>query len=63
MVAGLIARMVVFPSGLLATSVLVDRVFACAAGLAAYLAWRRSPIVGVATGIAALTACVWLRAL
>ena len=61
MVAALIARIVVFPTGLLATSVLPDRVLACAAGLAVYFACRRAPIFGVATGIGVLIACVYLR--
>jgi hypothetical protein len=46
---------------LLTTTILADRVFACGAGLAVYWVSRRSPILGVATGIGVLIACVYLR--
>jgi branched-subunit amino acid transport protein len=63
MVAGLVMRIVVLPSGLLASSLLAHRLLACGLGLAAYYLFRRNLFVGVGVGAAALAALNYLRAL
>ena len=63
MVAGLIMRIIVMPTGLLATSLLAHRLIACALGLAAYYILRRNLFVGVGVGAVALAALNYLRAL
>lgn len=62
MVAGLIMRIIVMPTGLLATSLLGHRLLACALGLAAYYLFRRNLFVAVGVGALALTALNYLRA-
>jgi branched-subunit amino acid transport protein len=61
MVAGLIVRIIVMPSGLLAQSLLADRLIACALALAAFHATRKNLFVGVITGVAAIVAAAYLR--
>lgn len=61
MVAGLIMRIIVMPSGLLASSLLAHRLLACAIGLAAYYLVRRNLLVGVTTGALALAVLNYLR--
>lgn len=61
MVAGLIARIIVMPSGLLAHSALADRLIACALALAAFYATRKNLFVGVIAGVAAIVAAAYLR--
>ena len=56
MVAGLIMRIIVMPTGLLAQSLLVDRLISCALALAAFYASRSNLLVGVAAGVMALAA-------
>jgi len=55
MVAGLVVRIIVMPTGLLATSLLTHRLLACALGLAAYYLARRNLLAAVSVGAAALT--------
>ena len=62
MVAGLIMRIIVMPTGLLATSLLTHRLLACALGLAAYYLARRNLFVAVSVGAVVLTALNYLRA-
>ena len=62
MVAGLIMRIILMPTGLLAATPLEDRLLACAAALAAYYAARRNLFAGVVTGAAALVALSYARA-
>lgn len=54
-IAGVVARMLVMPTGALAETTLFERTFGSAAALAAYF-WltRRNLFVGVAAGAAAL---------
>ncbi len=52
--AGVIAKLILFSAGALAAIPLAVRVGAAAAGFAAFLATRRSVFVGVAVGEAAL---------
>lgn len=61
MVAGLIARIIVIPTGLLATSLLTHRLIACVLGLAAYYLARRNLFVAVAVGAIAITVLNYLR--
>lgn len=63
MVAGLIMRIIVLPTGLLATSLLSHRLIACGLGLAAYYACRRNLLVAVGAGALALTVLNHLRVL
>jgi branched-subunit amino acid transport protein len=63
MVAGLVMRLVVMPSGVVAATLLSHRLLACALALAAYYGSRRNLFVAVITGAAALIALNYLRAL
>lgn len=54
MVAGLIVRIIIMPTGMLAVSPLPDRLAACALALVAYYLSRRNLFVGVAAGVAAV---------
>ena len=56
LVAGVVARIVLFPPGALATVPLTVRLVAIAGGFLAFLLVRRSPLVGVVTGEALLVA-------
>jgi branched-subunit amino acid transport protein len=62
MVAGLIMRIIVMPTGLLATSLLTHRLLACALGLTAYYLARRNLFIAVAVGALALTVLNYLNA-
>ena len=61
MMAGLIMRIIVMPTGLLATSLLAHRLMACALGLAAYYVMRRNLLAAVAAGAGTLTLLNYLR--
>ena len=63
MIAGLIMRVIVMPTGLLAQSFLTDRLFACALALVAFYASRRNLFVGVITGMIVLIAVGQVRGL
>lgn len=54
MVAGLISRILVLPTGMLAETALPERLVACALALGAYYAARRNLLVGVGVGVAAI---------
>jgi branched-subunit amino acid transport protein len=54
LVAGLISRIVIMPSGVLAQTMLPDRLAACALALAAYFLFRRNLFAGVGTGVVTL---------
>jgi branched-subunit amino acid transport protein len=62
MVAGLIMRVIMMPTGLLATSLLTHRLVACGLGLAVYYASRRNLFIAVGAGALALTVMNYLRA-
>jgi branched-subunit amino acid transport protein len=62
MVAGLIVRIIVMPTGVLATSPLADRLIACSAALIVYYAMRRNLFAGVTAGAAVLVALSYARA-
>jgi branched-subunit amino acid transport protein len=61
MVAGLIMRIIVMPTGLLAASLLTHRLLACALGLAAYYVARRNLFVAVSVGAVTLTVLNYVR--
>lgn len=63
MVAGLITRIIVMPTGMLATSPLADRLLACLLALAAFYISRKNLFVGVIAGVAALIAAGYMRGL
>lgn len=56
MLAGLISRMIVMPTGMLAGTALAERLTACAVALAAYYVFRRNLLVAVLSGAATLMA-------
>lgn len=61
LVAGLIARIIVAPSGLLAQTALTDRLLACAAALIAYRLARRNMFAGLVCGVAFFIGAAWVR--
>jgi Branched-chain amino acid transport protein (AzlD) len=61
--AGVIAKLILFSSGALATVPVTVRVAAAVCGLAAFLLSKRSVFAGVVTGEAALIAGAFLSAL
>jgi branched-subunit amino acid transport protein len=61
MIAGLVMRILVAPTGLLAASLTGHRLLACALALAAYYACRRNLLVAVGVGAGALIALNYLR--
>jgi branched-subunit amino acid transport protein len=62
LVAALVARMIVLPSGPLAETPLADRLGAAALSLAVYFLAGRNMLWGVGAGIGALTLVTWGRA-
>ncbi|MBD8890105.1 AzlD domain-containing protein [Roseibium litorale] len=54
LVAGVIAKLILFPSGVLAETPMWLRIFAAACGFSAFLAARQKVIIGVLTGEAVL---------
>lgn len=62
MVAGLVSRIVVMPSGMLADTALGERLIACGIALAAYYLGRRNILIGVGAGVAAIVAITMARA-
>jgi branched-subunit amino acid transport protein len=61
MIAGLVMRIIVMPSGLLATSLTWHRLLACLIGLGAYYLFRRNLLVAVAVGAGGLIVLNYLR--
>ena len=61
MVAGLIARIVLMPGGMLAETALAQRLIACGVALVAYYVSRRNLFVGVGAGVATIMAMSALR--
>jgi branched-subunit amino acid transport protein len=62
LVAALVARMIVLPTGPLAETPLADRLGAAALSLAVYFLAGRNMLWGVGAGIGALTLVTWGRA-
>lgn len=63
MVAGLVMRIIIMPTGLLAQSQLSDRMIACALALAAFYLCRRNLFVGVITGVIVIIVAGHVRGL
>jgi branched-subunit amino acid transport protein len=61
MVAGLISRILLIPSGMLVQTLLVERLGACVLALIAYYLSRRNLLVGVGVGVAAIMAISVIR--
>ncbi len=61
LVAGLIARIIVAPSGLLAQTALTDRLLACAVAFVAYRLARRNMFAGLVSGVAFFIAAGYVR--
>ncbi|MDP1536662.1 MAG: AzlD domain-containing protein [Burkholderiales bacterium] len=61
LVAGLIARIIVAPSGLLAQTALFDRLLACAVALIAYRLARGNMFVGLVCGVMFFIAAGYVR--
>lgn len=61
LVAGLIARIIVAPSGLLAQTALTDRLLACAVALIAYWLVRRNMFAGLVCGVAFFIGASYVR--
>ena len=62
MIAGLVARVILMPSGVMAQTPTVDRLAACAAAVAVYFLTRRNLFAGVCGGLGALIAINYARA-
>lgn len=61
LVAGLIARIIVAPSGLLAQTALTDRLLACAVAFIAYRLARRNMFVALVCGVAFFIGAAYVR--
>lgn len=62
LLAGLVARMVVLPVGVLAETMLMDRLIAVGAGVALYLALGRNLLLATLAGTAVFVAAIAWRA-
>jgi hypothetical protein len=63
MVAGLMVRIVLLPSGVLAASPMVDRIAGCFIALAAYRLCKRNLLAGLGAGVGFFAAAAYLRAM
>lgn len=61
LVAGLIARIIVMPSGLLAQTALTDRLLACVVAFIAYRLARRNMFVGLVCGVTFFVGAAYVR--
>lgn len=61
LIAGLIARIIVMPSGLLAQTAMADRLLACAAAFMAYRLARGNMFVGLICGLTFFMGAGYLR--
>lgn len=62
MLAGLIARIIVIPIGVLAETLLFDRLIATAAALIFFFLFRRNVLTGTVVGVAVFIALTGVRA-
>ena len=62
LVAALVARMILMPTGPLAETPLADRLGAAALAFAIFFLAKRNLLVGVGVGVGALTLVTWGRA-
>lgn len=63
MIAGLVARILILPTGMIAETLLPDRIVACVLALAVYHLTRRNLLVAVSVGVAAIMAITAWRGL
>lgn len=63
MIAGLMMRIVLMPSGVLAASPMIDRVAGCFIALAAYRMCKRNLLAGLGAGVAFFIAAAYVRPL
>ena len=63
MVAGLMVRIVLLPSGTLAASPMVDRIAGCLVALAVYRLLKRNLLAGMGAGVGFFIAVAYLRPL
>jgi branched-subunit amino acid transport protein len=63
MIAALVSRIVILPTGLIARTALDERLLACAVALIAYYATRRNLFAGVIVGVAVIVAFGYARGL
>ena len=61
LIAGLAVRILLLPTGTLATTPLPGRLVACAIALVVYFALRRNLLAGIAAGFAALVTLMAIR--
>lgn len=61
MIAGLVARIIIMPAGIMADTTLPDRLLACVLGLAVYRLSRHNLLAGVASGALVLIGTGLLR--
>jgi branched-subunit amino acid transport protein len=63
MVAGLMVRIVLLPSGVLAASPLLDRLAGCVVALTVYRVFKRNLLAGLGAGVTFFVAAAYLRPL
>lgn len=63
MIAGLVARMIIVPGGIVQQTLLYERVIACAVALSAFHLTRRNHFLAVGSGVAVLIAFGYAHAL
>jgi branched-subunit amino acid transport protein len=61
MVAGLMMRIVLLPSGVLAGSAMMDRILGCLIALAAYRLLKRNLLAGLAAGVGFFVCAAYVR--
>lgn len=61
MVAGLMMRIVLLPSGVLAGSPMADRIAGCLIALAAYQLFRRNLLAGMGAGVGFFVCAAYVR--
>ena len=61
MVAGLMVRIVLLPTGVLAATPSVDRVVGCCIALAAYRLFKRNLLAGMCAGVGYFVAALYVR--
>ena len=61
MIAGLVARILLMPTGMLADTLVVDRIGACVLALIVYRLTRRNLLLGVGGGMLAMMLLAFVR--
>lgn len=63
MVAGLMMRIVLLPSGVLAASPMADRIIGCVVALAVYRLFKRNLLAGMGAGVGFFVAAAYLHSM